>query len=32
LQRGLTISPDRRSLLFSAAGENGGDLLSLELR
>jgi Tol biopolymer transport system component/DNA-binding winged helix-turn-helix (wHTH) protein len=32
LHLGLTISPDRRRLLFSASAEVGGDLLSLELR
>ncbi len=32
LARGFAVSPDRRRMLFAAAAEIGGDLLSLELR
>ena len=32
LDKGFTISPDRRRMLFPATAEVGGDLLRLELR
>jgi Tol biopolymer transport system component len=32
LERGFTVSPDRRRMVFAASAEIGGDLLSLELR
>ena len=32
LERGFTISPDRRRILFPASADVGGDLLSLELK
>jgi hypothetical protein len=32
LDKGFTVSPDRRRILFAATAENGGDLLSLEVR
>jgi hypothetical protein len=32
LDKGFTVSPDRRRMVFAASAEIGGDLLSLELR
>ncbi len=32
LERGFTVSPDRRRILFPGSAEVGGDLLSLELK
>jgi len=32
LERGFSVSPDRRMMVFAASAEVGGDLLSLELR
>src|SRR5262249_35696707 len=32
LERGFTVSPDRRRMLVAASAEVGGDLLLLELR
>jgi Tol biopolymer transport system component len=32
LERGFRVSPDRRTMVFAASAEVGGDLLSLELR
>jgi hypothetical protein len=32
LEKGFTVSPDRRRMVFAASAEIGGDLLSLEVR